>query len=186
MTSLKLPKDRNLFFTRQVTQDSIATLTKELLDIETNDIELKKQYAYHELTYTPKPINLFIDSFGGSVYQGFGVIGVMEKLTTPITTIVTGCAMSCGFLMAMHGNHRLAYKHSTLMFHQISSGVWGKLNDMEADVEEAKRLQKIIFKMTLKKTKISKETLEKNYKRKIDWFMPAEEALKNGVIDGII
>lgn len=185
-TALPLPKDRMLYFTSQVDQQSIANLTKSILEINANDILLKKQYAIHNLEYKPAPIKIYIDSYGGYVYQCFGLISVMNTSKTPIHTIVTGTAMSCGFMMAIHGHVRYAYEHATLMYHQVSSGAWGKLKDMQDDIEETKRLQDIIEQMTIKQTKISLSTLKDNFDRKRDWYMDAQTALKNGCIDTII
>jgi ATP-dependent protease ClpP protease subunit len=72
------------------------------------------------------------------------------------------------------------------MFHQVGSVVWGKLKDMEEEIAEVQRLQKRLMEMTVKRTKISLAKLEENYRTKTDWFMDADEALANGVIDKIL
>ncbi len=181
-----MPKDRDLYFTKQVTQESIATLTKEVIEINKDDRLLEKLFPVYGIDYTPKPIKIYIDSYGGQVYQCFGLLAIMESSITPLHTIVTGAAMSCGFMMAIHGHKRLAYKNATLMYHQVSSFAFGKLKDMEEDVIEAKRLQAMIEEMTLDKTNITKERLEAVYKKKEDWFLSAKDALKHGVIDEIV
>jgi len=183
---LPKPRHRNIFFTKQVDQETIAPVLTAILDIEQHDEYLKKLYEIHNLVYTPAPIQIYIDSYGGSVYQCFGLLSVMEKSKTPIHTIVTGTAMSCGFMIAIHGHKRFCYENSTMMYHQVSSHAWGKLKDMEDDLKEAQRLQKRIMEMTVKKTKISLTKLEENLKVKEDWFMTAKEALDLGVVDEII
>lgn len=184
--SIPLPKERNLYFTSQVDQASIAAISKSILEINANDEILRKQYAIYGIEYNPKPIKIYIDSYGGYVYQCFGLLSIMETSKTPIHTIVTGAAMSCGFMMAIHGHKRFAYKYATLMYHQVSSGAWGKLRDMQEDIEETKRLQQIIEQMTIKKTNISLDTLKDNFEKKRDWYMDADTALRNGCIDAII
>ena len=184
--NIELPKDRNIFFTKQVDQASIAEVTQKIIEINEDDKRLKKLYDVYDMEYTPKPIKIFIDSYGGNVYQCFGLLSVMEKSKTPIHTIVTGCAMSCGFMMLISGHKRFAYPLSTPLYHQVSSGGWGKLKDLEEDLAETKRLQKLIEKITLEKTKISKDRLKEVFKGKIDWFMNADEALKLGVVDEIL
>jgi ATP-dependent Clp protease protease subunit len=184
--SLEAPKARNLFFTEQVDQASISKLTQAIIMIQEHDENLQKEYALHDITYKPKPIKIYIDSFGGSVYQCLGLLSVMEKCTTEIHTIVTGCAMSCGFMMLISGHKRFAHKLSTPLYHQVSSLAWGKIKDMEEDVVETKRLQKMLEDITLEKTSISKKKLKKIYKGKKDWFMSAEEALELGVVDEIL
>lgn len=183
---LPLPKERNLYFTKQVDQSSIAELTQSILEINKNDRFLEKLYEVYGFTYKPKPIKIFIDSYGGYVYQCFGLLSVMDSSETPIHTILTGAAMSCGFMMLIHGHQRFSYRNGTAMYHQVSSGAWGKLKEMEEDLAETQRLQKLIMELTVKKTKISLAKLEENFRIKHDWFMGADEALLNGVIDGII
>lgn len=186
IANLEIPKPRNLYFNKQVNQDSIGELTKSIIEINEHDEYLKKLYAIHNITYEPEPIKIYIDSYGGYVYQCFGLLSVIDNSKTPVHTIVTGCAMSCGFMILICGHKRFGHELSTPLYHQVSTGFWGKVKDMEESWEETKRLQKKIEKITLKRTKISEEKLEKIYNRKIDWYMSAKQALKLGVIDEII
>lgn len=184
---IKEPEDRMLMFTAQVNQDSIARLSKSILDINRKDEELEKDYKKKlNKKYKRKPIKIYIDSYGGAVYQCFGLLGIMEQSKTPIHTIVTGCAMSCGFMITIMGHKRFAYKRSTLLYHQVSSFAFGKLKEIKEDVTETERLQEQIEAIVLEKTKISKTRLKKSYKGKEDWFIPAQEALKLKCIDKII
>ena len=185
-TTLPRPKPRNLYLPEQVNQESMNKLTKSIIEINEDDAYLKKFYHIHDVEYNPKPINMYIDSYGGAVYQCFGLLGVMEKSETPIHTIVTGAAMSCGFMILISGHKRLGYEHSTPLYHQVSTGFQGKVQDMEESLAETKRLQKKIEEFTLQRTNIPKKKLQQVLKNKIDWHMSAEEALGLGVIDGII
>ena len=94
--------------------------------------------------------------------------------------------MSCGFMILITGHKRFGYKHSTPLYHQVSTGFQGKVQDMEDSLVETKRLQKKIEDITLERTSISKKKLTEILKNKKDWFMTAEEALGLGVIDGIL
>lgn len=180
------PKDRNLMFATNVNNASIAELSKALMDISNDDIYIGKLYTIHGLAYTPQPIKIHIDSYGGQVYQCLGLLSIMKNCATPIHTIVTGCAMSCGFLISISGHKRFGHKHSTFMYHQISSLQGGKLKDLEEDIIEAKRLQHIIEQHTMEQTKISQIRLTESYEKKEDWYMNAKQALKLGVIDDIL
>lgn len=184
--ALPTPRARNLYLPKQVDQASMNDLTKNIIEINEDDAHLKKLYGVYGLRYDPKPIKIYIDSYGGMVYQCFGLIGVMENSETPIHTIVTGAAMSCGFIILINGSKRFAYKHATPLYHQVSSGAFGKVKDLEEKLEETKRLQKKIEEMTLRLTNISKKKLSEVLKNKVDWFMTAESALELGVIDEII
>lgn len=184
--TLPSPKVRDLYFNKQVDQNTIGDLTQKLLEINGSDEYLKSVYFLHGLTYHPPPIKIYIDSYGGSVYQCLGLIGLMEKSVTPIHTYVTGVAMSAGFMIAIHGHKRYCYEHSTYMYHQLSSVAWGTMKDMEDNVQEYKRLNQKLQELTVKKTRISLKALEDNYERKQDWYMTADQAKTNGCVDGII
>lgn len=186
MIQLPIAKDRNLYLAKQVDQASINEISKAIIDINQDDEYLGKLAELHGMTYTPKPIKLYIDSYGGYVYQCLGLLGIMDKSVVPVHTIVTGAAMSCGFMIAIGGQKRFAYDTATHMYHQVSSVMWGKLKDMEEDLEETKRLQSIIEEHTLAHTKMTREMLDENYKGKKDWFITAKQALKLGIIDEII
>lgn len=185
--ALPLPMNRKLYFSEQVDQKSIHEITKQILEINDDDAFLNDLYNVYGIgKYEAPPIELYIDSYGGQVYQCLGLIGVMETSKTPIHTYVTGCAMSCGFIILISGHRRFAYKHATPLYHQVSKGMWAPMKTIEEEVKEGKRLQKKLEKLTLSKTKITNKKLKSIYTRKIDWFMTPKEALKLGVIDEII
>ena len=184
--TLPKPTARPLYLPEQVNQESMNKLTKAIIDINKSDDYLKKLYAINDIDYVPSPIEIYIDSYGGAVYQCFGLLGVMEKSETPIHTIVTGCAMSCGFMILISGHKRFAYELSTPLYHQVSSGFRGKVQDLEESLEQTKKLQKVIEDITLKRTNIPKKKLTQVLKNKIDWYMTAEEALGLGVVDEIL
>lgn len=186
MPDIKEPKKRTLFFAKQVDQSSISELTKSIIEINEDDRMLSKQAELLGFEYKPKPIKIYIDSYGGKVYQILGLVSVIEKSETEIHTICTGVAMSSGFIMLISGHKRFAYKHSTPLYHQISGMAIGNMKDIQEKVEEMERLQNKLEEITLEKTKISSKKLKKIYKKKKDWYMTSEKALKLGVIDEII
>jgi len=184
--NLPQPKERNLFLAKQVDQDSINSISKAIISINEDDEYVTKIYHAHDLEYKPKPIKLYIDSYGGYVYQCMGLLGIMNSSTVPVHTIVTGCAMSCGFLISISGHKRFGYPKSTYLYHQVSGGAVGTVREMEEEIIESVRLQKMIEEITLENTKITQKKLDRIYKTKKDWFMNTSEALKLGVIDEVI
>lgn len=183
---LPLPLDRTIHFNKQVDQKTIGDVTQRILDINADDAYLKKLYKINGLKYKRPPIEIFIDSYGGYVYQIMGLVSIIQASKTPVHTIVTGCAMSCGFILLIAGHSRFAYPNSTPMYHQVSSGSWGKVKDLEENLVETKRLQKWLMEHTINNTTITKKTLKKNLKEKKDWYMTADEALELNVVDAII
>lgn len=180
------PIDRNLFLCKGVDQSSIEDITRGIIKINEEDDDFQKLYDYHKLPYERTPIKIYLDTYGGFVYQTFGLVSIMEKSKTPIHTIVTGCAMSAGFVILISGHRRFAYSKSTPLYHQASYGARGTVKDMEQEYIESKRIQTMMENIVLEKTKITKQKLQKIYDEKIDWYMSAKEALKLKVVDEII
>lgn len=183
---IRLPKSRELFFNKQVDQASIGELTKSIVEINNDDELLVKIYEAHGLTYKPRPIKIHIDSYGGYVYQCYGLLSVMEASKTPVHTIVTGAAMSCGFMILICGHRRFAHELSTPLYHQISGGAFGTIKEVQEQHEEMKRLQNKLEEIVLKKTKISKKKLKEIFETKKDWYMTAKEAKELGVVDELL
>lgn len=187
---ITLPKpefsERNLYLCKGVTQESIEEITKGIVKINEEDEQYQKVYDFYGFPYRRHPIKIYLDTYGGFVYQCFGLLSVMECSKTPVHTIVTGCAMSCGFMILISGHERYAHKLSTPLYHQVSTGFVGKVADLKEEWIEAQRLQKMIEDIVVKRTKITRQKLKDIYDRKVDWFMTSKEALRLGVVDKIV
>lgn len=178
---------RDLYLTTGVDQNTIGALIKDIVRINDSDLQLENYFKNVQgIPYNPQPIKLYIDTYGGYCYQGLGLISLMETSKTPIDTYVVGCAMSMGLLISVSGRKRYAYKHSTFMYHQVSSMSYGTLEDMKDDVKETLRIQNVLEQIITKKTKITKDTLDKYNTSKKDYFFDSKSALKLNVIDGIL
>jgi len=162
-----------------------APIYKKIINVNENDRMLEKIYPVYGLDYKPKPIRIFIDSFGGVVYVLLGTIGLIQQSKTPVHTIGMGAAMSCGFLLLICGHKRFMTKEATIMYHQISAGNLGSIKELEENLEQLQFLQHKIEEMTIKYTDISKNKLQKVRKKKFDWYINVEEALKHGMVDEI-
>jgi len=180
------PKNRILHLAKQVDQDSVNAIIKEILDITQDDNQLMKLAKVSDLIYAPKPIQLYIDSYGGEAYSAMGLVSVIDRSKIPIHTIVVGCAMSAAFWISISGHKRFCYPQSTFMYHQVSTGFHGKVKDTQDDLVETVRIQKIMEDYVLKKTEITQDQLRRCYDAKKDWYIDSEEALKLKIIEEII
>ena len=186
MISLPLPLERNLHFTEYVENESIRKITEDIIKLNTDDEYLLKLYSVYNLKYEPQPIKIYIDSYGGSVYQILGLISIIDTSKTQIHTIATGVAMSAGMMLLISGHKRFAHQNSTILYHQLSADSWGKLEGMKDDIKEYKRLQKLLEEILLNKTKLTKKKLKEINKLKKDWYISAQESLELKIIDEII
>lgn len=184
--NLMLPKERNLYLVKQVDQESINNITKDVIAINENDIIVRDVYAAYGLQYTPKPIKIFIDSYGGAVYQCLGLASVIENSFVEVYTIATGCAMSAGFLLLISGHKRFAYSNATILYHQLSAGTEGTLEQMKDYIIHLNFLDKKLIEFILRKTGFTEKFLNDLNIKKKDFYMTAKEALEFGVIDKII
>jgi len=178
--------NRDIFLSKEITPESVEEIIKKIIEINDYDEHTIKYGDLYSFKYIIKPIRIFIDSYGGSAYQCFGLISVIKSSKTPIHTICTGNAMSAAFMILIHGHKRFCYEHSTIMYHQMSSFSMGTLKNIEEDVNECKRIQKIIEKMVLCKTKISKKKIKEIYAKKNDWFITSKEAKHFNIVDEVL
>jgi ATP-dependent Clp protease protease subunit len=176
------PKDRILILGEDVEQGSVKELIRSIYDINLDDEE--KESIFQD--YERAPIHLILNTFGGSVYDGLGLIGAIELSTTPVVVTCLGSAMSMGLFILAAGHHRRAHHLSTVMYHQISLASFDKLEGFKKDALEAQRLEEMCDNLLFKRTKLKAKDLADYKTRKADWYMSAQEALKWGIIDEVI
>ena len=134
-------------------------------------------------------IPIVIDSYGGQVYALMSMISDIKCADLPVATIVEGKAMSCGAILFTFGEdgHRYMAPDATVMIHDVSSGGFGKVEELKADAAEADRLDQKIFKMMAqncgKKADYFKKIVHK--KGHADWFLDAEECKKHNICNHI-
>ena len=136
-----------------------------------------------------KPIEILINSNGGYCYDGLSLISLIESMIDNGYNIITtnmGRAFSMGFMIAISGSERRSYRYSRYMFHDVSSGTYGKLELMEKDLEETKILRDMIYEITCKKTSLTKEQMADWQHHHIDKYFSSEEALEFHITDKIV
>lgn len=182
----KINDPRDIYLFTEVNDESIEKIVKQINDFNVLDDQIDIESKSFGFTYERKPINLFIDTYGGSLMPTFGLINLMDSSKTPIHTYSMGRAMSAGFAILISGKKRYAYKNTTIMYHQLSKGVFGTIAKIENEVELGKRLQSEMEDIVIRKTKLDSKTLKEIYDQKRDVFYTSEEALKLGIVDEII
>lgn len=164
--------------------DRIIFLSTEIDDYVCNII--KAQLLYLE-TESDDDISIYIDSPGGSVYSGLGLLDVMDYVKPDIVTINTGLAASMGAVILCSGadGKRKALKRSRTMVHQpLSYSGYAQASDMEIEAKEINSLKKELYEIISDRTGQTYEKVHKDSDR--DYWMTAQEAKKYGMIDNII
>jgi len=178
----------------EVTLNGIANMleseSEELSDKEkTNVISIMNQYKknIHKPDTTERePIHLYLNSFGGSLYDCMGMVDLIRNLKTPIYSYCFGKCMSAGMVAFACTDKRFISRNSTIMLHQLSGGYIGKYQDMEENVDESRRMQELMEDLIMLHTYIDEEFLEELKYRKFDCYLDAERCVELGIADEII
>ena len=144
------------------------------------------QLLFLEADAPEKEIFLYINSPGGIITSGFGILDTMNYIKPDICTICMGQAASMAAVLLSAGTKgkRSALENSRVLIHQPLGGVQGQATDIEIHTNEILYLRDKLNKIMSKNTGKSVKTIEKDTNR--DNFMAAEDALKYGLIDQIV
>ena len=134
-----------------------------------------------EKDFKRKPIKLYINSFGGSVYDMWLLVDTILNSKTPVYTYCNGYAMSAAFQIFLAGHKRYVSSHATLMYHQIYCWRSGKYQDLVEDRQHMDHLNGQIEKYVIERTKLTKEDLEAIREKKRDTYFTADEAIELGI-----
>ena len=165
-------------------EDRIIFLSTEVDDYVCNII--KAQLLYLEME-SDKDIKIYIDSGGGSVYSGLGLLDVMDFVKPDIITVNTGLAASMAAVILCSGTKgkRKALKRSRTMIHQpLGYTGYAQATDMEIEAKEINSLKKELYEIISDTTGQVYDKVYKDSER--DYWMTASEAKKYGMIDEII
>lgn len=148
---------------------------------------LKAQLLYLE-SKSNEDITIQINSGGGSVYSGLGLLDVMEYVKPNIITINTGLAASMASVILCSGTKgkRKSLKRSRTMIHQPMSGFgsYAQASDIEIEAKEINSLKKELYEIISEKTGQNYDRVYKDGDR--DYWMSSSDALKYGMIDEVI
>lgn len=133
-----------------------------------------------------KDIIFYINSPGGSVYDGMAIYDTMQFVKNDVQTVGIGLQASMGAFLLSSGTKgkRSILPHSKVMIHQPSSGTRGKVTDMEIDLKESLRVKQLLNEILAKNTGQPLKKVEEDAER--DYWMTAKEAKDYGLVDAII
>lgn len=168
----KLLDDRIIFLADEIDFDICNIIKAQLLYLESESDD---------------DIKIYIDSPGGSVYSGLGLLDVMDYITPDIVTINTGLAASMAAVILCSGTKgkRRALKRSRTMIHQpLGYGGYQQASDMEIEAKEINSLKKELYEIISDRSGQSYDRVSKDSDR--DYWMTATDAKKYGMIDEVV
>nr|PZN72684.1 MAG: ATP-dependent Clp protease proteolytic subunit [Bacillota bacterium] len=168
----RLLKDRIVFLGTPIDDQVANVVIAQLLFLESEDPD--------------KPVNLYINSPGGSVSAGLGIYDAMQHIRCPVNTTVVGMAASMAALLLAAGTgKRYALPNARVMIHQPHlSGVGGQVTDIEITAREAVKTKQIMAEILAKHSGQTVERILADTER--DRWMSAEEAVEYGLVDEVL
>ncbi len=168
----RLLKERIVFIGTSV-DDTVASLTIA-------------QLLFLEAESSNKDISLYINSPGGSVTSGLGIVDTMNYIKPDVATICMGQASSMGAVLLSAGKKgkRSALPNSRVMVHQPWAGMQGTASDIQIHAQELLAMKERLNKMLAVQTGQTLKKITDDTDR--DFFMTAEEAKKYGLIDRVL
>ena len=168
----RLLNDRIVMLSEEVNSTTASLIVAQLLYLEAQDPD--------------KDIQFYINSPGGSVTDGMAIYDTMQYIKCDVSTICIGMAASMGAFLLSSGTKgkRLALPNAEIMIHQPSGGTRGQASDIKIQAEWMLRTREKLNRILAGNTGKSIEQIAIDTER--DNFMPAEEAVKYGLIDKVI
>jgi len=172
--------DNKIYFTDDITNESITKLNKQLLNLQSKLISMSNNLGIEQI-----PIKLYLSSYGGSLDATFRCINCIKSLTIPIHTIVDAYAASGCTLISVVAHRRYMRKYSTFLIHELRSGVaWQKFTEIEGEVQNMRTYMEMIKDIYVEHTNLTRSQLSKMLKKDVQWT-PAQ-CIEYGLIDEII
>ena len=169
----KLLDERIIFLSTEIDSDICNVIKAQLMYLDSLD---------------DSEISIYIDSPGGSVYSGLGLLDVMDFINSDVSTVNTGLAASMAAVILCSGKKgkRKSLKRSRTMIHQpLTYGGWmQQASDVEIEAREMNHLKKELYEIISEKTGQNYDKVYKDGDR--DYWMSSTDAQKYGMIDEII
>ena len=174
--------ERVIYLSDDVDNACIGLICSNIILANAADDSLEKT----RVNFTREPIRIYINSFGGSVYDMWALIDTIQESKTPIHTYCQGYAMSAAFQIFLAGHKRFCSRHSTFMYHQMHCYRSGKYQDMVEDREQMDYMNKQMEEFVKERTKLTQKDLDSIREKKKDNFFTAKQAKELGIVDEIL
>ncbi len=168
----RLLEDRIIFLGEEVTEMTANVVVAQLLHLANENPD--------------KDIQLYINSPGGSVYDGLAIYDTMQYIAPDVQTIGIGLQASMGAFLLSSGakGKRFVLPNARVMIHQPSSGTRGKVTDQEISLRESIALKERLATIMADNTGQKLDKIKADMER--DYWLSAADAVAYGLSDKVI
>ncbi len=168
----KLLKERIIFIGEEINEHTANIVVAQLLHL-----------AYED---SKKDISLYINSPGGSVYDGLAIYDTMNFIAPDVATYGIGLQASFGAVLLASGakGKRYVLPNARVMMHQPHGGLQGQITDQEISLREGVRLKQLLIDIMVKNTGQKSSKVKADMER--DFWMDAREAVTYGIADKLV
>ena len=174
------PQGNRIYFYGEVNKETVLNLNRQIDDVSKS---MKMIQFSNNLPYPPA-IEIHICSDGGDVLAAMACVDKIINSQVPIHTYCEGVVASCATLLSVVGHRRFITKHSCMLIHQVSSGLWGNYAQFKDEIKNLNLIMGLIKSVYLKRTKMTSSILDDILVH--DVFFNSKESLKFGLVDEIL
>ncbi len=164
-------------------KDRIIILSGEIDDNLSNIVVAELLYLD---SLNHEPINIYINSPGGSITSGIAIYDTMNFIESKVSTLCIGMAASMAAFLLSCGEKgmRYALPNSEVMIHQPLGGAQGQATEIKIAAERILKLKEKLNIILSENTGQDIKKIENDTDR--DHFLSADEALEYGIVDKIL
>lgn len=194
--------DRSVYLSEEIDSLTVADIKSAIQDIINKDYEvynsninmisrlgesIKKTF---EKENKFPDITLYIDSNGGSIHEGLGLYDFIKNINDNtnhhIVIICQGIVASMATVVCLASEDRYTTKNTSFLIHSLSDLAYGKMQDIEDNLVECRRLNTLTNNIYLEHTNLTEEKLQEADRLKKDWWFGADKALELGLVKKIV
>jgi ATP-dependent Clp protease, protease subunit len=174
------PQCNKIYFYDDVTKESVLNLHRQIDDLNKQMKMIQFGFGLKQ----PPRIEIHICSDGGDIHAAMSAVDKIADNPVPIDTYCEGIVASAATLLSAVGHKRYITKSSTMLIHQLSSGLWGNYKQFQDEIKNLDLYMDIIKGVYFNKTKFAEKELNELLSH--DLCLNSEKCLEIGLVDEIL
>ena len=168
----------HIYFYTDVSQDTCLDLSRKINELRKDLLKLSIDYDI-----PPPKIYLHINTLGGDLLSAFGIVDTIKNARVPVVSIIEGQNASAGTIISMVCHERYITENSFMLIHQLSTGIYGKYEEIKDDFENDTKFMERLYKLYVEHTSMTNKKIKQVLSH--DKWWTSSECVEYGLVDGI-